>query len=137
MSKRKRQTKQCLKEGQTKQCLKEGQTKQCLKEKGQKDKQRSTNIAHKTKRLSNTNPTKNRRWTHVIRDGRQFRSTKWLTCLSKNKREHVFLNKYHLCFIPCSCGLKWYSKMNNEYLFHLFHLHLVQNIQMVVLCPFY
>jgi hypothetical protein len=30
------------------------------KEKGQKDKQRSTNITHKTKDRGNTNPTKNR-----------------------------------------------------------------------------
>jgi hypothetical protein len=40
---------------------KEGQTTQWPKENGQKDKQRST------KHTSNTNPTKNRVWTQVLR----------------------------------------------------------------------
>ena len=43
-----------------------------LKDKGQMDKQRSTKHYTQNKRLSNTNPTKNRVRTQVLRKGRKF-----------------------------------------------------------------
>jgi len=49
--------------------IEEEQTTQWPKEKVQKDKQRSAKHTHKTKRSSNTNPTKNRGWTQVLRKG--------------------------------------------------------------------
>ena len=52
--------------------IEEEQTTQWQKEKVQKDKQRSTKHTHNTMLSSNTNPSKNRGWTQVLRKGRQF-----------------------------------------------------------------
>jgi hypothetical protein len=62
----------------------EEQTTQCPKEKGQRDKQRSTKHTHKTKNDSNL--TKNRGWTQVLRKGKQLLLHYWHpSCYSSYK----------------------------------------------------
>jgi len=49
--------------------IEEGQTTQWSKENKQKDKQRPTKHYTENQRWSNTNTTKNRGWTQVLRKG--------------------------------------------------------------------
>ena len=71
--------------------IKEEQTTQWSKEKVQKDKQRSTKHANKTKdRVTRTPRTINRGWMQVLRNGKQFLSFLYLT---KSIKFNLKLNK--------------------------------------------
>ena len=58
---------------------------------GQKNKQRSIKHTHKTKRLSNTNSTKNRGWTQALWKGKQFSTLELCLCL-------MFMSYFQFCF---------------------------------------